>query len=82
MAEPLSGVNGAIIRWARERYNMSPDEAAQAIGVDISRYMNWENGTEHPEHSPRISIMIRSQPAIFSFPNLLLPMERLSAVWF
>ena len=51
MAETLSGVNGKIIRWAREFYNMSPDEAAQAIDVDISRYMNWENGTEHPTYA-------------------------------
>ena len=51
MAETLSGVNGKIIRWAREFYNMSPDEAAQAVGVDISRYMNWEDGTEHPTYA-------------------------------
>lgn len=51
LAETLSGVNGKIIRWAREFYNMSPDEAAQAIDVDISRYNNWENGTEHPTYA-------------------------------
>ena len=34
MAEAMLGINGEIIRWAREYYNMQPDEAATAIGVD------------------------------------------------
>lgn len=71
MAETLSGVNGEIIRWAREFYNMSPDEAAQAVGVDISRYMNWENGTEHPTYAKlkKISDVFRKPSAVFFFPE-------------
>lgn len=71
MAETLSGVNGEIIRWAREFYNMSPDKAAQAIGVDISRYMNWEDGTEHPTYAKlkKISDVFRKPSAIFFFPE-------------
>ncbi len=71
MAETLSGVNGEIIRWAREFYNMSPDDAAQAIGVDISRYMNWENGTEHPTYAKlkKISDVFRKPSAVFFFPE-------------
>ena len=71
MAEPLSGVNGAIIRWARERYNMSPDEAARAIGVDLSRYMNWEAGTEHPTYAKlkKISDVFHRPSAVFFFPE-------------
>ena len=71
MAETLSGVNGEIIRWAREFYNMSPDEAAQAIGVDISRYMNWEDGTEHPTYAKlkKISDVFRKPSAVFFFPE-------------
>lgn len=71
MAETLSGVNGEIIRWAREFYNMAPDEAAQAIGVDISRYMNWENGTEHPTYAKlkKISDVFRKPSAVFFFPE-------------
>ena len=42
MAETLSGVNGKIIQWAREYYNMSYEEAAQRIGVDVDKYKNWE----------------------------------------
>lgn len=71
MAETLSGVNGEIIRWAREFYNMAPDAAAQAIGVDISQYMNWENGTEHPTYAKlkKISDVFRKPSAVFFFPE-------------
>ena len=71
MAETLSGVNGEIIRWARERYNMSPDEAARAIGVDLSRYMNWEAGTEHPTYAKlkKISDVFHRPSAVFFFPE-------------
>ena len=43
MAEVLTGVNGQILRWARENYNMTPGETAAAIGVDEARYLRWEN---------------------------------------
>ena len=71
MPETLSGVNGAIIRWAREFYNMSPDEAAKAIGVDISRYLNWESGLEHPTYAKlkKISSVFRKPSAVFFFPE-------------
>lgn len=71
MAEELSGVNGNIIRWARELYNMSPAEAAQAIDVDLSRYTSWEDGTEHPTYSKlkKISEVFRKPSAIFFFPE-------------
>ena len=42
MAEALSGVNGEILRWAREFYNMNAEDAAKAIGVDVERYHNEE----------------------------------------
>ena len=71
MSETLSGVNGKIIRWAREFYNMSPNEAAQAIGVDVSRYTNWEEGIEHPTYAKlkKISDVFRKPSAVFFFPE-------------
>ena len=71
MAETLSGVNGGIIRWAREFYNMAPEEAAQAIGVDITRYINWENGTEYPTYAKlkKLSDVFRKPSAVFFFPE-------------
>lgn len=71
LAETLSGINGSIIRWARENYNMSIDEAALAIGVDISRYLNWENGAEYPTYAKlkKISNVFKKPSAIFFFPE-------------
>lgn len=40
MAEVLTGVNGQILRWAREGYNMSTSETAMALGIDEQRYIN------------------------------------------
>ena len=71
MAETLSGVNGNIIRWAREFYNMTQEEAAHAIGVDISRYVNWELGEEYPTYAKlkKISNVFRKPTAIFFLPE-------------
>ena len=48
MAEVLTGVNGNILKWAREFYNMSLEEAATAIGVDYEKYCSWEDGPDFP----------------------------------
>ena len=71
MAEAMLGVNGEIIRWAREYYNMQPDEAAMAIGVDLQRYSNWETGQEFPTYAKlkKISEVFRKPSAIFFFPE-------------
>ena len=71
MAEAMLGVNGEIIRWAREYYNMQPDEAATAIGVDLQRYSNWETGQEFPTYAKlkKISEVFRKPSAIFFFPE-------------
>lgn len=71
MAEVLLGVNGDIIRWAREYYNMKPEEAATAIGVDLQRYSNWESGQEFPTYAKlkKISEVFRKPSAIFFLPE-------------
>ena len=71
MAEALCGVNGDIIRWAREYYNMSPADAASAIGVDLQRYNSWETGEEFPTYAKlrKISEVFRKPSAIFFFPE-------------
>lgn len=71
MTEFLTGVNGNMIRWAREFYNMTSEDAAQAIGVDISRYNSWESGTEYPTYSKlkKISAVFRKPSAVFFFPE-------------
>lgn len=74
MAEVLSGVNGSIIKWAREFYNMSPEEAATAIGVDYEKYCNWEKGTDYPtyESSKKLVMYFINQVQYSSFQNHLL----------
>ena len=71
MAEMLTGVNGEIIKWAREYYNMTQSDAALAIGVDIGRYCNWEDGTESPTYAKlrKISEVFHKPSALFFFPE-------------
>ena len=70
MSETLSGVNGTIIRWAREFYNMTQEEAARAIGVSIDQYVGWELGLEHPTYAKlkKISSVFHKPSAVFFFP--------------
>lgn len=70
MAEALSGVNGKIIQWAREYYNMSPEEAAQKIGVDLEKYKDWEAGTDYPTYAKlkKMSDVFHKPSALFFFP--------------
>lgn len=70
MAEALTGVNGAIIQWARERYNISTEVAAQAIGIDTQRYERWERNEEFPTYAmlKKISELFQKPSALFFFP--------------
>lgn len=71
MAETLTGVNGSIIQWARERYNMSTVEAAHAIGIDLQRYEKWERNEEFPTYAmlKKISNVFQKPSALFFFPE-------------
>ena len=71
MSEQLSGVNGNIIRWARESYNMSEEEAAHSIGVSKEKYSAWESGSEFPTYAKlkKISDVFRKPSAVFFFPE-------------
>lgn len=41
-------INGELIRWARERAAMPPDELAKKIGQKPERLIEWESGKEQP----------------------------------
>ena len=71
MAEVLTGINGNILKWAREFYNMSPEAAANAIDVDFERYCSWEAGTDFPTYAKlrKISDVFHKPSAIFFFPE-------------
>ena len=71
MAEVLTGVNGQILRWARESYNMTPGDTAAAIGIDEARYLRWENGEEFPTYAKlkKVSDVLHKPSALFFFPE-------------
>ncbi len=71
MGEVLTGVNGNILKWAREFYNMSLEEAAAAIGVDYEKYCNWEKGFDFPTYAKlrKASEVFHKPSAIFFFPK-------------
>ena len=71
MAEVLTGVNGNILKWAREFYNMSLEEAATAIGVDYEKYCSWEDGSDFPTYAKlrKVSDVFHKPSAIFFFPE-------------
>ena len=72
MAEQLSGVNGNLIRWAREFYNMSEEEAARSIGVSNEKYSAWESGSEFPTYArlKKSVTYFANHQLFFSFLNL------------
>lgn len=71
MAEVLTGINGQILKWARQRYNMSEEEAAISIGIDVYRYIDWENGNDYPTYAmlKKVSNVFQKPTAIFFFPE-------------
>ena len=71
MVEFLTGVNGEILRWARQRYHMSEEEAAYSIGIDIERYINWEKGIDFPTYAmlKKAGNVFKKPTAIFFFPE-------------
>lgn len=71
MTEVMRGVNGEMIRWAREYYNMTQERASSAIGVSIEQYKKWELGQEYPTYAKlkKISAVFRKPSAIFFLPS-------------
>lgn len=71
MAEVLTGVNGDMLKWAREFYNMSLEQAAISIGVDAEKYQNWENGKDFPTYAKlkKVSTVFHKPSALFFFPE-------------
>ena len=45
---PKALINGDLVRWARERADLEPDELARRIGLKPDRVLEWENGFDQP----------------------------------
>ncbi len=71
MAEALSGINGQMLRWARNYLNMSETDAAQAIGVPQEEYTKWEAGEAFPTYAKlkKISNALKRPSALFFFSD-------------
>ncbi|MBH5371223.1 XRE family transcriptional regulator [Bradyrhizobium glycinis] len=41
-------INGAVLRWARERADMPPEQLAKKIGQKADRLARWEAGEDQP----------------------------------
>lgn len=41
-------INGDLLRWARERADMPPEQLAKKIGQKLDRVVQWEAGEEQP----------------------------------
>ena len=50
MSELMMGVNGNIIRWAREYLNISLEEAIASLHISIEKYNAFEDGTDFPTY--------------------------------
>jgi len=44
-------ITGDVLRWARERANLSPEAVAKGLKVPTSVYSEWEDGTRRPSFS-------------------------------
>ncbi len=45
---PEAFITPELVKWARERYHLSADVAAQKIHVPVTKFTAWEEGDERP----------------------------------
>ena len=50
MAEYITGMNPAIIKWARERSGYSLEKAAAVVKKDVTTLSDWESGESAPTY--------------------------------
>jgi Zn-dependent peptidase ImmA (M78 family)/DNA-binding XRE family transcriptional regulator len=72
MAEPISGVNPAVLVWARERSGLTIEEVADAIGKSAAAIHEWETGGSVPTYVQleKLAYAVYKRPlALFFFPK-------------
>ena len=71
MAEYITGMNPAIIKWARERSGYSLEEAAAVIKKDVATLSDWESGGSAPTYVQleKLADKYKRPVAIFFFPE-------------
>ena len=64
--------NPAVLRWARERLNLSVEELSHLVGKDPETIIKWEAGEDAPSYSALESLAYRHLKvpiAVFFFPE-------------
>jgi len=72
MAQPISGVNPAVLMWARERAGLTLEQVADAIGKNPSLIHEWEAGESSPTYVQleKLAYSVFRRPlALFFFPQ-------------
>ena len=71
MAEYITGMNPAIIKWARERSGYSLEEAAAVIKKNVATLSAWESGGSAPTYVQleKLADKYKRPVAIFFFPE-------------
>jgi len=88
MPETLAYVTPRLIRWARGRYGLTPDKAAERIktrSITAERLVDWENNRGHPTFPQAVRIAKKLHiPLGFLFlsepPSLEVPIPDLRTV--
>ena len=80
MAENITGMNPAIIKWARERSGYSRAEAAAVVKKDVAILTDWESGGSAPTYVQleKLADKYKRPVAIFFFPD---PPEEIYLGW-
>lgn len=71
MAHPVSGINPAILAWARERSGQTLVQVAEALGKDPELVQRWEIGEAAPTYVQleTLAYKVYKRPiALFFFP--------------
>lgn len=64
-------VTPAVLSWAREQVALSPQEAAEKIGVSVDRLLSWEQGQTSPTWTALIAMssLYKRPLATFFLPS-------------
>lgn len=72
MAEQVQHLNGGVLRWARERRNMSRQYAAARLSIrNGDRIKDWEEGKAGPTYNQleKVADLYEAPVAVFFFPS-------------
>ena len=72
MSEIVTGINPQVLKWARERANISLEDVAGKFKKDIKVIEKWESGEESPTYAQleKLAYTLYKRPiALFFFPE-------------